>query len=173
MNTWNGAAQAAANIIIRVADQNLNEFAKQTQDELTTCLRFEVDDLIHSFWNVAHPSQTGILPFWKSTGMLALFAGRKPLSEIVALLCSKQHDYGHHNIARFGHRGLIVRVHDKVARIENLLRRQIAAGLVGYSAAGESPWLCEPLQDSFDDVLGYSIIGVMLCEGTFMLPLAA
>lgn len=161
MNTWNEAAQAAANIIMRVGDQNLDEFAKQTQNELTTCLRYEVDDLIRSFWNVEHPSSSGILPFWKSTGMLALFAGRKPLSEIVALLCRKQHDYGHHNIARFGHRGLVVRVHDKVARIENILRQP-------FHKVGN-----EPLQDSFDDVLGYSIIGVMLCENTFMLPLAA
>ena len=44
--------------------------------------------------------------------------------DLVALLARKQHDYGPENILRFGNRGLLVRLHDKVARLENLLSQR-------------------------------------------------
>ena len=38
------------------------------------------------------------------------------VDRIAEILVRKQRDYGHHNIARFGRAGLLVRMHDKVAR---------------------------------------------------------
>lgn len=72
--------------------------------------------------------------------------------------CSKQHDYGTGNILAFGHDGIIVRISDKLARIENLQAR-----------GGDA--LHEALEDSFTDIVGYCLIGLMLLDGTFELPL--
>lgn len=76
----------------------------------------------------------------------------------VVTLCAKQRDYGPQNILKFGHRGLVVRTWDKIARVENLSES-------GREAANE------PLEDSLWDIIGYCMIGIMLCEGTFELPL--
>lgn len=79
---------------------------------------------------------------------------------ILAVLARKQYDYGHDNIVWGGIDGLIVRMHDKTARIRNLMSR----GVDGQN---------ESLQDSWLDVLGYALMGIMLSNGTFTLPLAA
>jgi hypothetical protein len=80
------------------------------------------------------------------------------LPEVHETLCRKQHDYGHENIQRFGRAGLMVRVHDKVARLENL---------IGNNAKPNN----ESIQDNVMDVIGYSAIGIMLESGTFLLEL--
>lgn len=79
--------------------------------------------------------------------------------DVHALLVKKQRDYGHENILRFGRDGLLVRVHDKVARLENL------------AARGAEPEN-EAVLDTLADLIGYSAIGVMVANGTFILPLA-
>lgn len=79
--------------------------------------------------------------------------------KIGTLLASKQRDYGHDNIARFGRTGLMIRMHDKIARLENL---QLKSGL---QPANES------VTDNLLDVIGYSAIGLMWENGTFMLEL--
>jgi hypothetical protein len=52
----------------------------------------------------------------------------------------------------------MVRVHDKVARLENL---------IGNNAKPNN----ESIQDNVMDVIGYSAIGIMLESGTFLLEL--
>ena len=79
--------------------------------------------------------------------------------EVAALLIRKQADYGHENISRFGRTGLMVRMHDKVARLENLQRGSVAAPNN------------ESIDDNLLDVIGYSIIGLMWEHQTFMIPL--
>jgi len=74
-------------------------------------------------------------------------------------LCNKQRDYGSENIVRFGHRGLIVRLHDKVARLENLLD------------SGRLPEN-EAVEDTYLDIVGYSTIGLMLLDGSFLKQMA-
>ena len=79
--------------------------------------------------------------------------------EIVALVCKKQHDYGHNNITNFGVIGVSIRICDKIARIDNLKKTG--------SPSNES------LLDSYLDIIGYSIIARMLEEQTFRLKLAS
>lgn len=81
------------------------------------------------------------------------------VEDISKILVKKQRDYGHHNIARFGRAGLLVRMHDKVARLENLLQD-------GKSPENES------VVDNFIDVIGYASIGIMWERNWFLLPLA-
>lgn len=81
------------------------------------------------------------------------------LDNLVGLLADKQHDYGYQNILAYGEQGVRVRISDKLARIAHLRGK-------GVSASNES------LKDSFIDICGYAVIGQMLDDGTFTLPLA-
>lgn len=77
------------------------------------------------------------------------------LSELRDIMLRKHHDYGPLNIALApggAVNGLRVRMHDKLARINNLTDR---------SAQPEN----ESLQDSFLDLSNYGIIGLMVLRG--------
>jgi hypothetical protein len=97
-------------------------------------------------------------------GVLALNGLRRhepdyTLNEVVDLIVRKQACYGHLNIASFGSAGLVVRMSDKRARLENLLGREAPA--------------FESIIDTWADLVGYALIGLMWVDGTFMLDLAA
>ena len=79
-------------------------------------------------------------------------------NEMVELLCRKQYDYGHNNISNFGIIGVAIRMCDKIARIENLQKRATPSN--------------ESIIDSYLDLVGYSMIVVMLSTNSFILPLA-
>ena len=83
--------------------------------------------------------------------------GRPRAKQLIGFLAEKQKAYGYENILRFGLTGLLVRCHDKVARMENMTGRY------------NPEW--EPLDDTFKDLTGYAIIGIMLDFDTFTLPL--
>lgn len=100
---------------------------------------------------------------WKEIGGLSLYYATRnefeiPLEHLASTLVRKQRDYGHNNIAKYGRQGLIIRVHDKIARLENLTQKQSAAAN-------------EPIEDTLLDIAGYSAIGMMWESGTFLLPL--
>jgi len=76
-------------------------------------------------------------------------------SELMQLLLSKHNDYGAKNIADApggALNGLRVRMHDKLARINNLVD------------INESPEH-ESLEDSFKDMANYAIIGLLVLRG--------
>jgi hypothetical protein len=81
--------------------------------------------------------------------------------EVAQLLVRKQRDYGTENISRFGRIGLMIRMHDKVARLEHL------AELRGSGGVPEN----ESIDDNLMDVIGYSTIGLMWEDQTFFIPL--
>lgn len=112
----------------------------------------------HATWLANRFGTLGARAVWGETIPTNLV--RAKLGDVVELVCRKQHDYGHQNILRFGLDGIIVRLSDKLARLENLLARDL-------SPANES------IKDTWDDVIGYSLIAIMLVRGTFLLPLAA
>lgn len=77
--------------------------------------------------------------------------------EMFALLCAKQHDYGHDNINAFGLIGLAVRLSDKVARLHNIRKHADPKN--------------ESEKDTLLDIVGYGVIADLLSNGTFQLPL--
>lgn len=81
------------------------------------------------------------------------------VGRVTELLCSKQHDYGHGNISKFGTVGLMVRMSDKAERLRNLR---------GKTTSPQN----ESLVDTLLDILGYSVLALMWIDGTFMLELA-
>ena len=86
-------------------------------------------------------------------------ACRLVAAQIAAIVISKQHDYGHDNILGFGDKGLVVRMWDKVSRLKNLIWN--GNGIAKH----------EPIQDTFTDIAGYAIIGLMLEKKWFTLDL--
>lgn len=77
---------------------------------------------------------------------------------VTETLIKKQNDYGHNNVARFGRQGLLVRVHDKIARLKNLQQP-------GKAAKNEA------ITDTYIDIVGYSAIGIMWERNWFLLDL--
>ena len=77
------------------------------------------------------------------------------VKELVDLLLSKHRDYGPKNISLApggAVNGLRVRMHDKLARINNLVD------------SGADPQH-ESLEDSFKDMANYAIIGLLVLRG--------
>ena len=82
-------------------------------------------------------------------------ACRKVALEIAEVVIANQHDYGHDNILAFREQGLIVRLWDKLARLKNLIW-----------VNPDNP-KNESIEDTFTDIAGYAIIGLMLRNNTF------
>jgi len=77
--------------------------------------------------------------------------------EAVEILIKKHEDYGPENISRAPGgpiNGLAVRLHDKVARLANLLK-------TGNEANYES------MRDTFIDISNYGLIGIMVLDGSW------
>lgn len=119
-------------------------------------IREHMDDLINKHF----PNADNIISVdWLRMIDLTLACIPELTSDVMwRTLCSKQNDYGPNNILKFGQSGIIIRVHDKVARLENLLS-------TGRDARNES------VADTYMDIIGYSVIALMLLDDTFLLPL--
>jgi hypothetical protein len=81
---------------------------------------------------------------------------------IASTVIRKQNDYGPENIAKFGMWGLIVRLHDKIARFENLMSKKRQ----GVNAVSD-----ETVYDTLLDIVGYSTVALLWTNGDFLLPL--
>ena len=85
-------------------------------------------------------------------------AGRRALAislNCIAVLDSKQQDYGPRNIADFGELGVLVRVNDKLQRLRNLLEK------------GADKAKHEAKNDSWLDLSNYGIIGYLIATGAW------
>lgn len=164
-HTWNQAALAAVIQILII-----EELPKSADvEDVRRHINFMIDEMGHE--STKQITQSDAASHWARFGAIAAAAGEKYgffknvsedaaglVREISSILVKKQRDYGHENIARFGRIGLLVRCHDKVARLENLL------------SSGNKPEN-ETIVDNFIDVIGYSAIGFMWECGNFLLPL--
>jgi hypothetical protein len=137
-------------------------------DVLLPLIREHLEHMIDRWFSdiraLATPnSKDALIADWQELARITLQWGYNSfylvtLQTLTNTLVKKQRDYGHHNIARFGRQGLLIRTHDKVARLENLAK-------TARQAQNES------LEDTVLDIAGYSTIGVMWEQGTFLLPL--
>jgi len=79
---------------------------------------------------------------------------RETAQEVAELIIQKHKDYGPDNILVFQEQGLIVRLWDKIGRLKHLLWTNSNPNY-------------DSVVDSFTDIAGYGIIGLMLQKGTF------
>lgn len=98
-------------------------------------------------------------------------ACEKLAKEVADLIVKKQHDYGKGNILKYeefmkkllGEKyragaGILARLNDKMERLKNLY------------AKGDEP-KNESIEDTFKDIIGYSIVALLLLRKQFKLPL--
>lgn len=157
--TFNEAANAAGITLEKKADKLVNE--KKPFDAVEKYVSKWIKSMSES--NRHHRDDadlaTLVIQHAGSSAIKILKADSKyNHEEMVALLCKKQHDYGHKNISNFGIVGVAIRVCDKIARIENLNKTGAPSN--------------ESLLDSYLDIIGYAMIATMLHEDSFRLKLA-
>lgn len=153
--TWREAAELAA--------QDIYACVRKSPLVTVEDIRQHHDSFIDTFFKT--PGSDLLIARWTTLGSMALeFAAKEgsPISQktLVTTLCKKQHDYGPLNILRFDQQGVMIRVWDKISRLDNLTRR-------AYDPAVEN----ESTIDTLLDIAGYSAIGIMLRRGWFRLPL--
>lgn len=182
--TWNDAAARACYQIIKKFDST----AASTDGSLIMMCRLGsarllLDVIIGKIMKFhdqsLSPEQRSAIPplspeeasrLWENFGFICFETGRelgvfdKPkafyIDQISDILVRKQRDYGHDNIARFGRTGIAIRLHDKVARLENLTKKNTAPNN-------------ESVVDNFIDLIGYAAIGIMWENGWYMKALAS
>lgn len=158
--SWNSAAETAVGIINSKSDVALGS------DQATVKLLRRLHGSIAATTNSTNKSEShsdAVVMGWQIFGSVAMAVlkdkyGVTP-NDVTELLVKKQTDYGPANITKFGQFGLIVRTHDKVARLENLLAK-------GISPSNEA------VSDTYMDIVGYSAIGIMVERGWFDYQLA-
>jgi len=163
LTSWNEAAEAATQDIYRHM-QKLESSPSPTIESIRTL--FDAFDHEQVFERPASEQKDLVempIRFWEDLACFALRWGKENgyeilREELTSTLVRKQRDYGHHNIARYGTTGLVIRVHDKISRLENLTKNK-------FVPKNES------IADTVMDIAGYSAIGIMWMYGQFLLPL--
>ena len=157
-NFWDDEARYACGVIF--ATNTDEAFVPEPQ-----ALRYLFDRFIDNHFEGTAPQLADtIKAYWRYIGSIAIRIADKrgttlTPDSVTEVLIRKQRDYGHKNIQRFGRTGLMIRCHDKIARLENLCG-------VDFEPNNES------IDDTLLDVVGYSAIGIMWENQTFLLPLA-
>lgn len=176
--TWELAAYAACDELFNFYDESKNSQFYYFNNGKTNIdnLRSTVDEYISSKLYLQNIEANRKVKqeyndhklYWKMMTCNAIQLAKQmypnnPFSmvDIVLTVIRKQRDYGHHNIAKFGITGLVIRIHDKIARAENLMAKDNAQN----AASNES------LFDTFLDIVGYSVIALMWLDDTFMYEL--
>lgn len=167
MTTWEDAAIAAGRQLLGAADGwDLGELSEPwLNEDIEEALQHDLIRLYEEVWENDVLICGRLLHTYLSMGVTALIGvtGGQAMSTqmfrtIVPLIVYKQSRYGHDNIGAFEHVGLLVRLTDKVARYSKMTREGIED-------------VAESVEDSLLDIIGYCLIGTMLIDGTFYLPL--
>ena len=154
---WDDSARS---VLSRIFDN-----VRPNQPNNLSQLREHLEKMIDLYFN-DEPNNKEVASLWAIIGADAIevsVARNTPMeiNHVHQTLVGKQRDYGSDNIRRFGRQGLMVRMHDKVARLENLLLQLDGGGKPNN----------ESIEDNLMDVVGYSAIGIMWENNTFLLPL--
>lgn len=157
-----------------LADELLSDFLEYPKEATLDTIKYTLKELsldvkryftqpytpssFYIYWRrIFFSAAYGYMEFKNKSHVDGLF------TEVADLVIKKQHDYGPSNIMNspFGPEvGIVVRMFDKVARMENLTQNS----RVPKNESIEDTWL---------DIMGYSFIGLMLCKKYFTLPLEA
>ena len=153
-SSWNSAANEAVREMVRADATPSNLYSLRLfYEEMAKQIRDEVDldgAVIAGMWNTFGARCRASSVTLANNSLL--------WATVIETVISKQRDYGKENITKFGQVGLLVRVHDKLARLEHLTKN------------GKTP-KNESLADTVLDLVGYSVLGIILARGWFDLEL--
>lgn len=162
--TWDAAAYKIADELARVT-VDVQELAGSTINH-SKWLRKSIDFLIRD-WPMHTFTEHHVDVIVDMASIAAEYLAeaesksiRSVFKDVAALAADKQASYGPQNILSFGGNGIVVRLSDKVARIENMTAKARTGEEIG-----------EPLEDAYRDIIGYAIVALMLERGQFELPL--
>lgn len=174
--SWQIAAHDAVDSIYKMTvESNFDDSVT-----LAKFMRHRLDSALSGLNNMSFIEVSTDHNLWNFIGRHSLrilyLIGSYPLQEhLVETLIRKQKDYGPENIARFGDVGLLIRMHDKIARLENILERSNNDFNTAVLINAVSD---ETIIDTLVDIIGYSAIAIMWSrldeEGirTFLYPMA-
>jgi hypothetical protein len=151
--TWNDSARSSL--------VNIFGLVVNSKDDSAEPIRKGLDGFIASLYDRPGGEQKAMAHF-ACIGADAIQVAKNrgidlTMVQVHQTLVRKQKDYGPENIRRFGRKGLMIRLHDKVARLENL------------DGGGRGPEN-ESVIDTFLDIVGYCAIGIMWERKEFLLP---
>lgn len=156
VSTWEEAAgDIAARLNVELIDKLASYDWYDPLAEVSRQMKLVRDGAVRTHWQPI--AEIALVGYVRCTDQPVARA----LNELLLVLADKQRDYGHKNITCWGDRSLLaiaVRASDKVARLENLAARSV-------SPRNES------VADSWLDLAGYAILGLMVTNNTFTLPL--
>lgn len=92
-------------------------------------------------------------------GAITVVNSQLMFADVLDTVIGKQRDYGHGNILKYGLTGITIRLSDKLERLKNLLAKELEP-------------TNESVADTLLDVIGYSLLALMICDGTFTRELA-
>ena len=131
--TWDDAAALAAHKIDKKKEDGITHPYADDGEELLNDMRCGFDEFLFYAYGreIVEEDTVVISDFFTAFAILVLdliphydnaeyHMYIKKAEEVLPLLLKKQMDYGYENISRFGLDGIYVRMHDKIARIENL-----------------------------------------------------
>lgn len=144
--TWDDACASTVDSFMRSKARQPDDIVEYARAGLINCFQQSIDPASASLYALAV----------KAVEELKKHDITNP-STVTEFLVGKQYDYGHGNISTFGLKGVIVRLVDKIARLENLQRRPDPTN--------------ESIVDTWLDIFGYCVVGTMLIDETFQLPL--
>lgn len=152
------------NLINSYIEQEMNKIDPQRTEDFTSSEEFFDSIRVHqAFFLLASHCAISLFKYLSEHPDYSGFVNTilNP-SMIASTVIRKQNDYGPENIAKFGMWGLIVRLHDKIARFENLMSKKRQ----GVNAVSD-----ETVYDTLLDIVGYSTVALLWINGDFLLPL--
>ena len=119
--TWDAAAGLMANTIDVKRARGVRHPFHADPDASLGVLRNEYDHFSARYYG-AEVDEDIACNWFQAMAIITLDLGdhSESASAVLPLLRSKMEDYGYDNIDRFGLDGILVRLHDKIARLENL-----------------------------------------------------
>jgi hypothetical protein len=178
--SWDKAILMNAERIDHLRKSNVRHPSYNDANALLNHLRAEYDDFAANWYGYIPEDHEGDAAaeactlWYQAVAIIVLdlvrFYGHSPVptaQSVYPLLRSKMDDYGYDNIQRFGRDGVIVRLHDKIARLQNLATLR-ATTVMGKDAHHPNH---ETVDDTLRDLVGYCLIGCLVEADNWTLPL--
>jgi hypothetical protein len=162
--------QSAASVILDSCYDMTTSEGFYAMPDQEACFEFvlkELDDVIQDVFHGNFDEELLEEQFFEIAiaGILGLsytadISRKKAIRTIFETVIAKHKMYGSGNIARFALPGIVIRLNDKVERLKNLKQHN-------------GPVLFEPIQDTWLDITGYSVIAIMWIRDWFLLEMKA
>lgn len=177
--TWEDAAEeAVTSLFDRTFSNGLeepNQLIRYMRHKIQSTLKENGEGDYDYIYMANVAEQSGFWQFMASHAIRILRSTGTTFTaqEMLNILAMKQQDYGPNNIAEFGIVGLLIRVNDKIARLEHITQKTDSFN----AAININAVAAETLLDTIIDIIGYSAIATMwlakdqLGSRKFLLPM--